>query len=341
MSSPAVSHVLAVVDIVIVSWNTGRQLEQCLESVSHSCQDGFTFGRLVVVDNASSDGSTRDLNSFGLPLRLIRNETNRGFAAACNQGAAGSTADYLLFLNPDTRVSADAVAKSVACMQAPQNAGVGIVGVQMLDEAGNVSRTCARFLATRYFMNRMLGLNALSPVRFPFHTYDEWDHMQSRSIEHVIGAYFFMRNSVFTRLGGFDERFFVYFEDIDLSLRASRAGWSSYYLASAQCYHASGGSSRQVKARRLFYVLQSRVFYAFKNFGTWNAIGLLLATLFLEPASRLARAVAAGSATEIGEVMQGYFLLWLALPRILSSDFLRRPQTLKLDCEAGRLRARA
>lgn len=320
-----------IVDIIIVNWNTGQQLQECLDSLSGSRRDGYTLGQVVVVDNASTDGSASDLNFPGLPVRVIQSQTNRGFAAACNQGAAGSTADYLLFLNPDTKMLADTLAKSVAWMESPENARIGIVGVQMLDESGRVLRHCSRFLATRYFMYMMLGLNRLSPARFPVHTYDEWDHLQSRQIEHVIGAYFFIRSSVFTQVGGFDERFFLYFEDIDLSLRAWRAGWSSYYLASAQCCHACGGSSKQVKAQRLFYILRSRVFYAFKNFGMWNAMGLLWATLFIEPVSRLARAMAAGSASQMREVAQGYLLLWLALPKILGSDYLRRTQPLKLE----------
>jgi N-acetylglucosaminyl-diphospho-decaprenol L-rhamnosyltransferase len=336
MNRGALNHGLALVDVIIVNWNTGQQLQQCLQALSESLRDGFTFGRVVAVDNASRDGSASDLHSFGLPLCLIQNPDNRGFAAACNQGAAGSTADYLLFLNPDTKVYPDTVAKSVACMESPESSRIGILGVQMVDETGTVLRHCTRLLATRYFMNVMLGLNRVSPDRFPAHAYDEWNHLQSRQIEHVIGAFFFVRHSLFATLGGFDERFFVYYEDVDLSLRASQAGWTVYYLASTHCYHACGGSSRQVKGRRLFYMLQSRIFYAFKNFGAWNAIGLLLATLFIEPVSRLTRAITAGSAREIGELLQGYGLLWLALPRIIFSDDLRRRHPLKVHLEGRR-----
>jgi len=319
------------IDIIIVNWNTGQQLQQCLQALSQSRRDVFTFGTIAVVDNASSDGSASALDFPGLPVSLIQNTENRGFAAACNQAAEGSTADYLLFLNPDTRVYPDTLTKSLAFMESADNSRIGIVGVQMVDENGKVAVTCARFLATKYFMYRMLGLNRMFPARFLSDLYDEWDHSESRPIEHVIGAYFLIRGSVFRELGGFDERFFVYFEDVDLSLRACQAGWTSYYLASAQCYHASGGSSRQVKARRLFYVLQSRIFYAFKNFRTWKAIGLLLATLFIEPLSRLVRAAASGSLIEMGELVHGYFLLWSALPRMLSSDYLRRPYPLGVD----------
>lgn len=333
------SNRVPVVDIIIVNWNTGRQLHECLQALADSHRDGFAFSRVVVVDNASSDGSASELNSPGLPLRVIQNAQNRGFAAACNQGAESSRADYLLFLNPDTRVYPDTLVKSVAFMESKENSRIGILGVQMVDEDGTALRQCTRFLATRYFMNVMLGLNHLLPARFPAHTHEEWDHLQSRQIEHVIGAYFFVRREVFAELNGFDERFFVYYEDVDFSLRISQAGWLVYYLASARCFHACGGSSKQVKARRLFYILQSRIFYAFKNFATRNAIALSLATLFIEPISRLARAIAAGSLKEIGELTYAYLLLWLSMPRILFSDYLRRPDPVKLQDEDGRLRA--
>lgn len=327
------------IDVIIVNWNTGQQLRECLQALSDSRRDGYILSRVVVVDNASGDGSASDLNSFSLPLRLIQNAENRGFAAACNQGAESSVADYLLFLNPDTRLYPDTLARSVACMEVAENSRIGILGVQMVDENGAVLRHCTRLLATRYFMNVMLGLNYLSPARFPAHAHEEWDHLESRPIEHVIGAYFFMRRSLFAKLDGFDERFFVYYEDVDLSLRTSQAGSMVYYLASARCFHACGGSSKQVKARRLFYILQSRIFYAFKNFATWNAIGLSMATLFVEPVSRLARAIATGSIREAGETVHGYCLVWLALPRILSSEFLRKRHSIKLDWRRAGVRA--
>src|SRR5882762_3301678 len=88
----------ATTDVIVVNWNTGGQLRACLAALSASLQEGFRFGRVVVVDNASADHSADDLACPTLPLVVIQNDTNRGFGAACNQGAAGSVADYLLFL---------------------------------------------------------------------------------------------------------------------------------------------------------------------------------------------------------------------------------------------------
>jgi len=318
-------------DVIIVNWNTGPQLRECLASLSGAQRNGYVLGRVVVVDNASSDHSADDLFCPSLPLSMIWNISNRGFAAACNQGAEGSLADYLLFLNPDTRVFDDTLSKSVAWMESPENSRTGILGVQLLDEDGKISPTCARFLATRHYIYRMFGLRHAFPKIFRDYECSEWDHSDSRHVEHVMGAYFFIRSCLFKEVNGFDERFFIYLEDVDLSLRALRAGWSSYYLATAQCHHAGGGSSRQIKARRLFYALQSRIFYAFKNSRAGSAITLLLATLFIEPIVRIGHAMVRGSVTQIAEVFQANWQLWCSLPRILNSAYLRKGEALRLD----------
>src|SRR5215470_14847773 len=96
-----------VVDVITVNWNTGRYLQGCLDSLA--CAHGDHELRVVVVDNASTDGSASDLRLDGPPLCLIRNEQNLGYAAACNQGARGSSADFLLLLNPDSTVAPDAI----------------------------------------------------------------------------------------------------------------------------------------------------------------------------------------------------------------------------------------
>jgi N-acetylglucosaminyl-diphospho-decaprenol L-rhamnosyltransferase len=324
----------ASLDIIIVNFNTGPQVRQCLSSICASRQDGiYALSRVVVVDNASRDGSLDDLAYPDLPLQIIRNSSNRGFAAASNQGAAGSEADYLLFLNPDTRLLPDTLARSVEWMNAADNARVGILGVQMLEDNGHVARSCARFPTTGRFIAKMFGLNKLFPRIFPDHFYREWDHTDSRYVDQVIGAYFFIRRSVFEWAGRFDERFFLYFEEVDLSLKALRAGWLTYYLASVQCYHSGGAATNQIKAQRLFHVLRSRILFAFKYFGVMSAMTLLVATMLIEPVSRMVQAAARGSMTEMREVLHAYYLLWGELPRILRSRYLRTAQPVQMGLE--------
>ena len=113
---------LPSLDIVIVNWNAGTLLGRCVGSVGTALTGGFALDRLVVIDNASRDGSADALPGQGLPLSVQRNAANRGFAAGCNQGAAGSRADYILFLNPDTRLGPASLAPAVAFLEDPANA---------------------------------------------------------------------------------------------------------------------------------------------------------------------------------------------------------------------------
>jgi GT2 family glycosyltransferase len=143
----------------------------------------------------------------------------------------------------------------------------------------------------------------------------EWDHAQTRQVDQVIGAFFLVRRGLFESLHGFDERFFVYFEEVDFAYRARQAGWLSVYLADAQAFHAGGGTSNQVKARRLFYSLRSRLLYAFKHFSWTGAVGVLLATLLLEPVSRTALALFRHSWAGLKETWAAYGMLWRWLPQ--------------------------
>ncbi|MDP9473628.1 MAG: glycosyltransferase family 2 protein [Chloroflexota bacterium] len=304
-------------DIVIVNWNTGGQLRACLASIAAAAQDGFVLNRVVVVDNGSKDGSAEGLQDFSVPLMVLRNRENRGFAAACNQGAQGSAADYLLFLNPDVRLYPDSLARPIRFMEEPVNARIGICGIQLVDESGRVDRSCARFPTPRMFVGKMLGLTRWLPRVFPTHAMTEWDHGENRGVDQVIGAFFLIRRSLFQGLNGFDERFFVYFEEVDLSFRAARAGWSSFYLADARAVHRGGGSSEQVKAMQLFYSLRSRIQYGFKHFHRPSAVGVALATLLLEPLPRLGVAAARRSPSSALETLHGYALLWGSIPRRL------------------------
>lgn len=153
-------------DIVIVNWNAGSLLQDCVRSIGKARQDGFRLGRVVIVDNGSSDGSLDGLASTGLPLKIIRNPDNRGFAAACNQGARGGRADYLLFLNPDTCLFYDSLSAPLAYMEAAQNQSVGICGIQLIDENNEVSRSCARFPTPRMFFQRYSGWTGFPPDFF-------------------------------------------------------------------------------------------------------------------------------------------------------------------------------
>lgn len=310
---------MVTLDIIIVNWNTGEQLRACLASIAAAGREGFDLRRVCVVDNASSDGSADGHADLDIPLELIRNSSNRGFAAACNRGAAGSAADYLLFLNPDTRLLHDSLSAPLAFMERERSERIGVVGIRLVGDDGMPHRASAKFPAARHFFSRIFGLDVLFPRLLPSYRLLDWDHMENRFVDQVTGAFFMVRRTLFEALGGFDERYFVYMEELDFSRRMGGAGWKSFYLADVTAYHKGGGASETDRGRRLFYMLRSRMVYAFTHFGRPTAVALALCSLLIEPVIRTASALVRGSMVQARETARGFGMLWGELPRILRS----------------------
>lgn len=294
-------------DIVIVNWNSGAQLENCVESVRE--HGAGLVGRCTVIDNGSQDGSTAFLaGAQDQYVELLEAGENLGFGKACNFGAARGKSLYVLFLNPDAALRPGALAMPLAFLSCHGNRQVGAVGIALIDEIGVVQRTCARFPTPLGLIATSLGLKRIFPA-LGTHMHD-WDHSESRAVPHVIGAFYLVRRSVFEQVGGFDERFFVYLEDLDLSLRVHQAGYTSYFLREAKAFHEGGGVSSQVKAHRLYYSLRSRIQYAFKHFSRPAALGVGLATLCVEPLTRLAQLLLKRRWREVGDLRSGFGMLW-------------------------------
>ena len=296
-------------DVIVVNWNAGIQLHECVESVLR--YDRHLIKQIVVVDNGSTDDSERAVETRP-DVTLIRTGVNLGFGKACNQAAKHTNGQFLLFLNPDAQLFPGSLANAIEFMQRPENSKVGICGIQLVDENGNIAHSCARFPTASGFVAHATGLDRVVPTLG--HFMSEWDHASTRPVDHVIGAFFLVRRHVFEALHGFDETFFLYLEDLDFSYRANQLGWSSVYLVDAQAFHAGGGTSRQVKAKRLFYSLRSRILYAFKHFNPLAATITLLVTLLVEPVSRSALALARGSWASMEETMSAYRMLYRWLP---------------------------
>jgi len=299
------------IHIVIVNWNSGQQLQECLASFVAVSRDEVSLMAVTIVDNASIDRSADGLTCVA-PLTVIRNAENRGFAAACNQGAAGAQADFLLFLNPDTRLLPGSLDRPARYLRADENASVGIVGIQLLDASGNIARNTAREPTVSSMIGSTIGLDRLMPSVFPSHFVTEWPHDDTRPVDQVMGAFFFVRRSLFEALGGFDERFFVYYEDMDFAVRARKLGWTNVYLSTAQAFHRGQGTTDAATATRTFYFARSRILYARKHFGALGALAVTLGTLLLEP---LARLIAAPRSA--GKTLRAFGMLWKDLPSIV------------------------
>jgi N-acetylglucosaminyl-diphospho-decaprenol L-rhamnosyltransferase len=297
------------VDIVLVNWNSGGQLLAALQSI-YAHGDGLVAS-VVVVDNGSSDGSA-DVDVPGLPLRVVKTGENLGFGTACNRGAALGAAPFLLFLNPDAGLKPGTLAGAVAHLEA--DPGVGALGVQLVDEHGATHRHCARFPTWRSFVGQSLGLFRLGRGYFKPIPLLDFDHQSSRPVDHVMGAFYAMRRALFERLGGFDEAFFLYMEDLDLSKRIADTGHRIDYRADLVAFHKQGGTSEQIKARRLAYIMSSNIIYAWKHRPWGEAIVISLVTLVGEPVSLVARFAVQRRLSDIWATIRGFGMLYRALP---------------------------
>lgn len=306
-----------MLDVVTVNWNAGPQLKECIDSVvTHGNRN---ISRIIVVDNGSIDGSADAVEK--LPgVEVIRADENLGFAAACNVGAKTGQSPYILFLNPDTRIEEGSFSVPLKFMERPENQNVGICGIQLIDEQGRVSRTSARYPTLARLVSSALGLDKLPRLKGTGVHMRDWNHCQSEKVDHVIGAFYLVRREVFELLGGFDERFFVYLEDLDLSKRINDAGLHCHYLTEAQAFHAGGGTSRQVKVHRLFYSLRSRLLYAFKHFPRWQAWLLLAVTNIVEPITRSAWCLLQGDVAGAKHTWSAYRMLWRSIGHILRGE---------------------
>lgn len=299
---------LPKLDILIVNWNTGPYLRECLRSVSETTCTQFELAQVVVVDNASSDDSLHGIDDFGLPLRVLRNSSNRGFGAACNQGAAVGRAELLLLLNPDTHVFPDTLDRTVAFMIDPKNAAIGICGARMVSNDESEDLSCWRFPTFWIWVGKLTGLSYAFPRLIPMQrmTLDELGG--SGIVDQVIGAYNLIRRPLFEALNGFDERFFVYLEDVDLAYRAHQLGYSSYFLGDVPVHHVGRVSSAQVPGRRLFYLIRSRTEYARKHWPRWQAAVLACLMLVVEFPVRAVAALARGRSEEAKNVGEAALL---------------------------------
>ena len=298
---------LVSLDIVIVNWNAGDHLARTIESVAAAEQKEFDLRRVVVVDNASTDDSLRAAFGAGLPIDVISNDDNRGFGPACNQGARAGDSDYLLFLNPDVQLEPGSLDAAIASLKS--DAQCAVVGIRLNYPSGEIQRSCARLPTLSSLLLRSTGLDQIGPLRRFGYPMREWDHTDTRIVDHVIGAFYLVRRSAFESVNGFDERFFVYMEDVDLSLRLKSRGHRILFHADASATHIGGATSEGIRDRRLFYSLAARLLYCRLHLGAASTWMLTASTLTWELAARISMAAARGSRSDAVATVRGYRLL--------------------------------
>lgn len=219
------------------------------------------------MDNASSDDSVSMLQQEFPWVRVIANAQNLGFTVANNQGLAQSRGRYVLFLNPDTEAHAGAL--QTLLDYAETHPAVGIVGPQLRYADGSVQSSRRRFPTLATFFLEATVLQRWWPhnsVLDRYYMLDRPDEAISQ-VDWVVGACMLVRRSVLDQVGGFDEGFFMYAEEMDLCRRAVSAGWQVVYLPAAVVTHYEGKSSEQVVAARHIRFFTSRVRYVRKHHG--------------------------------------------------------------------------
>jgi GT2 family glycosyltransferase len=294
-------------DVVIVNWNGGQLILDCLCSLRHGQAFWKNFD-IFVVDNNSSDGSDVAIEQLA-NTTLIRNDRNVGFGRACNQGARTGKSEIVVFLNPDTEVEKDTFSKLEVFFSDPDNAEISVCGVELKDNAQNVSRSCARYPGFISYFFRATGLDHLPMFYSKSMIMKDWDHLSSREVDHVIGAFYAVRRSTFEQVGGFDENYFVYLEDLDLSRQITLAGGKVFYNSNISAQHLGGGLSKRAKGLRTFLSARSGLIYAKKHFDTLRFLSVVPLVLILEPLVRIFAAVFSNKLT-IAEELEATKLLW-------------------------------
>ena len=263
---------MPAVSVIIVSYKVRYYIEQCLNSVLRSVPDA----QILVVDNKSDDGSVEFLRERFPGAEIIANDFNAGFGKANNMALAKATGRYVLFLNPDTVVAERTIPGCIEYMDAHPE--VGSVGVRMQYGNGRFALESRRSLPTlSVSFWHMTGLGKLFPKSRVFARYHRTylDKDRECGIDVVSGAYMFVRKEVLDKTGGFDEAFFMYGEDIDLSYRILQEGYQNRYLP-LPIVHYKGESTNKTSYRYAQVFYDAMLIFFNKHFHRYSRLFALL-----------------------------------------------------------------
>ncbi|MEI9933510.1 MAG: glycosyltransferase family 2 protein [Ferruginibacter sp.] len=230
--------------IIIVSYNVKYFLEYCLCSLNKACAAIET--EIIVIDNNSSDGSKLFFKENFPKVKFIWNDENIGFAKANNLALQQCTGEYILFLNPDTILPEDCLTSSLSFFESQQKAGA--LGIRMIDGSGKFLKESKRAFPSPFTaLYKIIGLSNLFPHSKTFAHYHlgNLDEHKNHEVDVLAGAFMLIPKKVLDEVGSFDEDFFMYGEDIDLSYRIQKAGYKNYYFAGSTIIHFKGESTKK------------------------------------------------------------------------------------------------
>jgi len=254
--------------IIIVSWNAREFLSKCLWSLKTSMTDYYT--EIIVVDNASTDGSQELVRDQFPRVNLICNDTNLGFAKAINIGVSHCRGKYVCLINSDVEVLEDCFVRMIAYME--HHPEVGMLGPQIIDPNGNIQRSCMGFPTLWNTFCRALALDSLFPKVKLFGGYlmTYWEHNTMRNVDVINGCFWMIKREALDQVGLLDEQFFIYAEDLDWCKRFTMADWEIVYFPMAEALHYGGASSSNAPVR--FYIEMQKANLKFwrKHYGRFS-----------------------------------------------------------------------
>jgi GT2 family glycosyltransferase len=249
--------------IIIVNWNTGDLLRQCLHSISDTTKVWPTETvETFVVDNASQDDSLVRARSEHPWAQFVENKENVGFAGGNNQAFPLCSGQYVLLLNPDTKLMPGALETLVAFMDTHPE--VGACGPLLLNADGSLQPSCSPMLTPGREFWRLTFLDRL----WPRATYlqHRWDRESPRQVEVIKGACLLLRQKALDQVGLLDDQYFMYTEEIDLCFRLIQAGWQLYWIPRAEVIHYGEASSKQVADAMYLQLYRSKAQF-YRKFG--------------------------------------------------------------------------
>jgi len=263
--------------VIIVNYNVKHFLEQCLISVQKAIDvlpedSSLDNAEIIVIDNCSSDNSIPYLSPNFPAVRFIANKENLGFAKACNQGLKIARGKYILFLNPDTIIPEDCFQKCISFFDSHPQAGA--LGIRMLDGSGKFLKESKRsFPSPLTSLYKLFGLAKIFPRSAVFSNYHlgNLDENKDHEVDVLAGAFLMVKKEVLDKVGSFDEIFFMYGEDVDISYRIQKSGYINYYFAQSSIIHFKGESTRKGSLNyvRMFYNAMS--IFVRKHYGGGKA----------------------------------------------------------------------
>lgn len=254
--------------IIIVNWNTRDLLRQCLLTVREAARSlSSSEVEILVVDNASTDGSVAMLKEQFPSVKLIQNQENVGFARANNEALEISTGRYCMLLNPDTELSLIAIDSLLGFMEKTPESGAA--GPLVLNPDKTLQLSCyPRPTLTREIWY-LFHLDRFYP--YARHWMHRWTLDSPRSVDVVLGACMILRREAIDDVGMFDPDYFMYSEEVDLCYRIRRAGWGVHWVPSAQIVHWGGQSTRLMASEMFLSLYRSKILYFRKNEGDASA----------------------------------------------------------------------